>query len=69
MTPEQMARAFHEAAGLKLPAGPTLDIGAQFVSDEVRQKILDEEVQELRDAVAAGSLVQRAGRTGPARPP
>lgn len=60
MTLEQMAREFHEAAGLTLPPGPTLNIGAQFVSDEVRQKILDEEVQELRDAVAAGDLVQIA---------
>jgi hypothetical protein len=60
MTPEQMARDFHEAAGLTLPGAPTLDIGAEFVSDEVRQKILDEEVQELRDAIAAGDLVQIA---------
>lgn len=56
LTLEQMVRAFHHAAGLSLPDDPTLDIGAEFVSDEVRQKILDEEVQELRDAVAARDL-------------
>ena len=56
LTLEQMARAFHEAAGLKLPPGPTLDIGAEFVSDEVRQRILDEEVRELRFAVVTSDL-------------
>jgi hypothetical protein len=56
MTPEQMLREFHETAGLTLPGCPTLDIGAEFVSDEVRQKMLDSEVQELRDAVAARDL-------------
>jgi hypothetical protein len=56
MTPEQMLREFHSTAGLTLPDCPTLNIGAEFVSDEVRQKMLDSEVQELRDAVAARDL-------------
>lgn len=60
LTLEQMARAFHEAAGLTLPGHPTMDISAEFVSHEVRQKILAEEVQELADAVTAGDLVEVA---------
>jgi NTP pyrophosphatase (non-canonical NTP hydrolase) len=56
MTPEQMLREFHTAAGLTLPEGPTLDIGAAFVSDQVRQEMLDSEVGELREAVEAGDL-------------
>lgn len=60
MTPEEMLREFHETAGLRLPDHPTFDIGAEFVSDEVRQKMLDSEVQELRDAVAAGNLTEIA---------
>ena len=56
-TLEQMAREFHEAAGLKLPPGPTLDISAEFVSDEVRQAILDEETDELSEAVFNRDLV------------
>src|ERR1039457_2880528 len=56
-TLEQMAREFHEAAGLKLPPGPTMDISAEFVSDEVRQAILDEETDELSEAVLARDLV------------
>jgi len=57
LTLEMMAREFHAAAGLTLPPGPTLDIGAEFVSDEVRMKILDEETDELAEAVLAGDIV------------
>jgi predicted HAD superfamily Cof-like phosphohydrolase len=60
LTPEQMLREFHTLAGLTLPTSPTLDISAEFVSDEVRQGMLDSEVQELRDAVASGNLVEIA---------
>jgi predicted HAD superfamily Cof-like phosphohydrolase len=56
MTPEQMLREFHAAAGLTLPEVPTLDIAAEFVSDKTRQDILNEEVRELEDAVAARDL-------------
>ncbi len=57
-SPEQMLRDFHAEAGLILPARPTLDLSSdRFTSDESRQELLDSEVQELRDAVAARDLV------------
>lgn len=61
MSPEQMLREFHAAGGFALPGEPTLDISAdRFTSDEKRQDMLDKEVQELRDAVAARDLTEIA---------
>ena len=48
-TPEQMLREFHTEAG---------QVGGGFPSAELRQEMLDSEVQELREAVAAGDLVK-----------
>jgi anti-sigma B factor antagonist len=57
MTPEQMLREFHAAAGLVLPPGPTLEIPDGFTMADERQRMLLEEAGELADAVAAGDLV------------
>lgn len=51
MTPEQMLIEFHTKAK---------QVGGGFRSAELRQKLLDDEVQELRDAVAARDLVEAA---------
>lgn len=51
MTPEEMLREFHEAAR---------QAGGGFPSARLRQDMLDSEVQELRDALAAGDLVLTA---------
>lgn len=53
-TPERMLREFHAAGGWSLPSRPTTGIRPDLPA--LRQRLLDEEVQELRDAVAAGSL-------------
>lgn len=51
MSPEQMLREFHEAAG---------QVGGGFPSAGMRQEMLDSEVQELRDALAAGDRIKVA---------
>jgi predicted HAD superfamily Cof-like phosphohydrolase len=47
--------AFHRAFGLPVRERPTADIPA--AEAELRQALLDEEVDELRAAVAAGDVV------------
>jgi len=47
--------AFHEAFGLPVRRRPTVDIPADEA--QLRQALLDEEVDELRAAVAAGDVV------------
>jgi predicted HAD superfamily Cof-like phosphohydrolase len=51
MTPEEMLREFHEAAH---------QVGGGFGTARLRQELLDSEVQELRDAIAAGDRVLAA---------
>lgn len=64
-TPEQMLREFHATkaihAGL-MPNFPTTDI-PDWVRD-LRMALLDEEVQELREAVAEGDIVKIADALG-----
>jgi predicted HAD superfamily Cof-like phosphohydrolase len=60
MSPEDMVREFHRAAGLKLPDQPTLAVDDFFATPDVRQSFLAEEVDELREAEDAGDLVEIA---------
>jgi predicted HAD superfamily Cof-like phosphohydrolase len=64
-SPEQMLREFHASkaihAGL-MPSAPTADIPG-WVRD-LRMRLLDEEVEELRAAVAAGDIVAIADALG-----
>jgi predicted HAD superfamily Cof-like phosphohydrolase len=53
MTPQEMLEEFHLAAG-------NLGRGGFTGSAELRQRLLDEEVQELRDAIVAGDLAEIA---------
>lgn len=57
MTPLEMLREFHSAFGLDMADSPTL-VGPKLA--KLRQDLLDEEVMELRDAVAAGDLTEIA---------
>lgn len=61
MTPEQMLREFHAAKAVHgglMPDQPTADIPGWVRS--LRMVLLDEEVEELRDAVRAGDIVKIA---------
>lgn len=51
---EQVAQ-FHAAVGVRSPDGPTLAVAPEQLA--LRQDLLDEEVAELRAAVAAADLV------------
>ena len=55
MTPFRSVGAFHAAFGLPVRAWPTADIPVEEA--QLRQALLDEEVDELRDAVVAGDVV------------
>ena len=55
MTPFRSVGAFHEAFGLPVRDHPTADIPPEEA--HLRQALLDEEVDELRAAVAAGDVV------------
>lgn len=57
MTPLKMLREFHSAFGLDMADSPTL-VGPALA--KLRQDLLDEEVTELRDAVAADDIVEIA---------
>ena len=60
-TPESMAREFHAALHVHagwMPATPTTIIPPYL--HELRQALLDEEVDELREAVAAADVVKIA---------
>jgi predicted HAD superfamily Cof-like phosphohydrolase len=60
-TPEQMLREFHTAGGDSagpVPAAPTTDIPERV--QELRMKLLDEETDELSEAVIAGDIVEIA---------
>jgi predicted HAD superfamily Cof-like phosphohydrolase len=58
MSPEQMLREFHAAAGLPLPDRPTArpELGSQTG----RAAIVAEELRELATAVEAGDIVEIA---------
>lgn len=61
MTPEQMLREFHASKAIHgglMPEQPAADIPAWV--QELRLALLDEEVQELHDAVDAGDIVKIA---------
>jgi predicted HAD superfamily Cof-like phosphohydrolase len=55
VTPFLSVGAFHAAFGLPVRAQPTVDIPPEEA--HLRQALLDEEVDELRAAVAAGDVV------------
>jgi pectin methylesterase-like acyl-CoA thioesterase len=61
MTPEEMLREFHSAAGLPLPGQPTArpELGSQTA----RPKIVADELRELADAIEAGDIVEIADGT------
>lgn len=64
-TPEQMLREFHTVKAIHgglMPPFPTADIPG-WVRD-LRMALLDEEVQELREAVAEGDIVKIADALG-----
>ncbi len=64
-TPEQMLREFHATKAIHgglMPERPTTDIPA-WVRD-LRMALLDEEVEELREAVAKGDIVAIADALG-----
>lgn len=65
MTPEQMLRTFHASKAIHgglMPGRPTADI-PDWVRD-LRMALLDEEVEELRKAVAEGDIVAIADALG-----
>ena len=55
MSPFRSVGAFHEVFGLPVRHRPTADIPAEEA--QLRQALLDEEVDELRAAVAEGDVV------------
>jgi predicted HAD superfamily Cof-like phosphohydrolase len=55
VTPFRSVGAFHEAFGLPVRDRPTADIPPEEA--QLRQALLDEEVDELRAAIAAGDVV------------
>ena len=55
MTPFRSVGAFHIAFGLPVRERPTADIPAEEA--RLRQALLDEEVDELRDAVREGDVI------------
>jgi predicted HAD superfamily Cof-like phosphohydrolase len=60
-----MTREFHSALhvhGGFAPGSPTADVPERLA--KLRQALLDEEVEELRDAVAAGDIVKIADAIG-----
>lgn len=61
MTPEQMLREFHGTKAIHnrwMPEGPTADVPG-WIAD-LRETLLDEELDELRDALCDGDIVKIA---------
>lgn len=57
-TPGELVEAFHRAFGLPVRPAPTAALTAE--EHALRQRLLDEEVEELRAAVAEGDIVEIA---------